>query len=113
MKQVTRRLSLQMAVGAAVTSTLGVSSQAETEDPAFAAIAKHRQASADHLASIYAYDRTEPGTDAYYDAQDHNEACCHAARDAAWDLATTIPTTLAGIAAVPQYVNEVEDEGDE
>ncbi|MCC8975749.1 hypothetical protein [Bradyrhizobium brasilense] len=115
MKTVTRRAGLLMIAGAAAASTLSAPTGAVdvSADPAFAAIAKHRQASADHLASIYAYDWAERGTDAYYDAQDHNEVCCHAARDAAWELAATIPTTLAGVAAVLQYANEVEDEGDE
>lgn len=51
--------------------------------------------------------------DAYYAARDHNEACCYTAMDAAWELASTIPTTIAGIAADLQYANEVEDAGDE
>jgi hypothetical protein len=29
----------------------------------------------------------------------------------AWKLATTLPTTLAGVAAVLQFANEVEDAG--
>lgn len=113
MKTMTRRAGLLMVAGAAATSTLNLPTIAASADPAFAAIAKHRQASADHLASIYAVDRAEQGTDAWDDAVDLNEACCFAAQDAAWGLVRTIPTTLAGIAAVLQYANEVEDEGDE
>jgi len=65
-------------------------------DPALAAIAKHRQASSDHLSSIYAVDDTHPRTDERYDAEDHNEACCVAAMDAAWDLARLIHDCRAG-----------------
>ncbi|QIG91986.1 hypothetical protein [Bradyrhizobium sp. 6(2017)] len=111
MKSVTRRGGLCLMVGAAAASTLLASDAAE--DPALAAIAKHRKASADHLASIYAVDDTDPGTGARYDAEGLNEACCHAAWDAAWDLASTIPTTLAGIVAILQYANELEDAGEE
>lgn len=114
MKPVTRRLALNMVAGAAAASTLrGSAAGTDLPDPALAAIARHRQASADHLLSIYAVDNTPPRTDARYDAEDHNEACCVAAWNAAWDLATTVPTTLAGVAAVLQYANEVEDQGDE
>ncbi|MGY4407828.1 hypothetical protein [Bradyrhizobium sp. USDA 3315] len=114
MNQITRRFGLQMIAGAAGSTLSGSAGVAEASvDPAFAAIAKHRQASADHLASIEPYDWAERGTDAYYAARDHNEACCYAAMDAAWELTSTIPTTIAGIAAVLQYSNEVEDAGDE
>ncbi|MGY3490212.1 hypothetical protein ACVW1C_008095 [Bradyrhizobium sp. USDA 4011] len=114
MKPVTRRFSLSMIAGAAAASTLrGSAAGNDLPDPALAAIAKHRQASADHLSSIYAVDDTDPRTDERYDAEDHNEACCVAAMDAAWDLATTIPATLAGVAAVLRYANECEDKGEE
>lgn len=115
MKPVTRRLGLFIMAGAAAASTLNGSAEAAeaSTDPALAAIAKHRQAAADHLAAIIATDFTERRTDAFYDAEDHQSACCHAEMDAAWDLATIVPTTLAGVAAVLRYVNQIEDQGEE
>lgn len=62
-------------------------------------IGGHRQASrsgAEHLAAIYAVDWSDHGSHSFYEADDHCTACCYAERDAAWDLAATIPTTLAG-----------------
>jgi hypothetical protein len=36
---------------------------------------------------------------------------CHAANAIDWKLATTLPTTLAGVAAVLRFANEIEDAG--
>ncbi|MGY4253821.1 hypothetical protein ACVI1L_000889 [Bradyrhizobium sp. USDA 4516] len=82
----------------------------QATDPALEAIAKHQQADADHNAAITATEATEYRSEAYWQADDHQGACCHAEADAAWDLARTIPTTLAGVAAV---VNQCEDKGEE
>ncbi|NLS69620.1 hypothetical protein E3H11_11975 [Bradyrhizobium brasilense] len=115
MKPVTRRFGLGVMAGAAAASMLNGSSgvAAAPADPALDAIARHRQAAAEHLASIYATDDTDRGTDARWDAEEHQEACCHRERDAAWELATTIPMTLAGVAAVLEYVNKLEATGEE
>jgi hypothetical protein len=49
------------------------------------------------------------------DAEDRgygtSKAACHAANVIDWRLATTPPTTLAGIAAVLRFANEIEDAG--
>ncbi|MGY3134878.1 hypothetical protein ACVWZM_005560 [Bradyrhizobium sp. USDA 4501] len=82
-------------------------------DPALEAIAKHQQADADHNAAITATDATEYRSEAYWQADDHQGACCHAEADAGWDLARTIPTTLGGVAAVLEYVKQYEDKGEE
>jgi hypothetical protein len=47
------------------------------------------------------------------EAQDNNEAACDFASEVAWKLATTRPTTLAGVAAVLRFANEFEDAGNE
>jgi hypothetical protein len=41
------------------------------------------------------------------------EKLCDSFHDLSWAVATTVPTSLAGIAAVLQYVNEWEDAGEE
>ena len=38
-------------------------------------------------------------------------AACHAVNAIEWRLATTLPTTLAGVAAVLRFANEIEDGG--
>jgi hypothetical protein len=38
-------------------------------------------------------------------------AACHAVLAIDWKLATTPPTTLAGVAAVLRFANEIEDAG--
>jgi hypothetical protein len=38
-------------------------------------------------------------------------AACQAVNQADWKLATTPPTTLAGVAAVLRFANEIEDGG--
>ncbi|MVT69957.1 hypothetical protein GPL21_33260 [Bradyrhizobium pachyrhizi] len=81
-------------------------------DPALEAIATHRRTAADHLAAILATDATEPRTDARWDAEDRQEAACDREVDAAWMLAKTIPTILAGVAAVLAYINDFELAGD-
>ncbi|WFU57741.1 hypothetical protein QA639_09640 [Bradyrhizobium pachyrhizi] len=80
--------------------------------PALEGIAKHRQAAADPSASTTATDATEYRSEAYWDADDHQSACCHAEKDAAWNLAPTTPT-MANVAAVLEYVNRYEDAGEE
>jgi len=39
------------------------------------------------------------------------QAACHAVNASDWKLATTPPTTLAGVAAVLRFANEIEDDG--
>lgn len=72
MKTVTRRLGLRMmAGGAAAAAMIGrLTVAAPNADPALAAIAKHRQAAAAHLASIYALDDAARGTESIRAPQD-------------------------------------------
>ncbi len=45
------------------------------------------------------------------EADDRCLAACHAVNAIDWKLATTLPTTLAGVAAVLRFANEIEDGG--
>jgi hypothetical protein len=73
-----------------------------TADPAFTLIAEKRAADIAHCEAI--------GDDADWEEE---EAACLCAFDAGWELATTPPTTLAGVAAVLRFANEIEDAGNE
>jgi hypothetical protein len=46
-------------------------------------------------------------------ADDRVEQLCHTCQELAWVLANTMPTSMAGIAAVLRYANEFEDLGEE
>ena len=47
------------------------------------------------------------------EARDRCADACDVVNAADWTLATTPPTTLAGIAAVLRFANQIEDEGNE
>jgi hypothetical protein len=86
-------------------------------DPIFAAIDAKRAADAAHGAACDALSEAE---DRYGVASDEAEevferggAACHTAYEAGWALATTQPTTLAGVLAVLRFANQFEDEGNE
>jgi hypothetical protein len=84
-------------------------------DPAFALIADKRAADIAHGEAIDAQDEADGryGTRSYEasEADERCEAACHAVRAIDWKLATTHPTTLAGVAAVLRFANEIEDGG--
>jgi hypothetical protein len=84
-------------------------------DPAFTLIAEKRAADIAHCEAIDAQDefdeRCDYSPDAAIEAQDNSGAACDAANEIEWELATTIPTTLAGAAAVLRFANEIEDAG--
>jgi hypothetical protein len=46
-------------------------------------------------------------------AELHSETLCHSCQKLAWAIATTAPTSMAGVAAVLRYANEWEDAGEE
>jgi hypothetical protein len=46
-------------------------------------------------------------------ADDRVEQLCQSCQELAWAIATTVPTSIAGLAAVLRYVNEFEDLGEE
>lgn len=86
-------------------------------DPAFALIAAHRAAEVAYGEVITAQDDAEAKygirSDEAWEAADCCGAMCEEVNAIAWKLATTPPTTLAGVAAVLRFANEVEDVGGE
>ena len=88
---------------------------ATSDDPAFALIAAHRAAEFAHCEVIDAQDEAEAKygirSDEAWEAADRSGAMCDEVNAICWKLATTPPTTLAGVAAVLRFANEVEDAG--
>jgi hypothetical protein len=84
-------------------------------DPAFALIAEKLAADVAHGEAIDAQDVAESddgiGSDAAEEAFQRCCVACGVVNEADWRLATTPPTTLAGVAAVLRFVNEIEDGG--
>jgi hypothetical protein len=84
-------------------------------DPVFALIADKRAADIAHGEAIDAQDEAADRygfhSDEESEADDHCLAACHAVHAIDWKLATTLPTTLAGVAAVLRFANEIEDGG--
>lgn len=122
----TRRRFITIAAGASIVSvgslvaaaappnaTPEVSSAAV--DPIYALIAAKQAADIAHGNAIDVQDDAD--TRYGYDSQeawDANEACearCHEVHAIDWELANTLPTTLAGVAAVLQFANHIEDIG--
>ena len=120
-----RRRFLAVAAGASVASvgTLAVAAMPATApdiaacaaDPAFALIAAHRAAEVAHIEVIEAQDEAETKygirSDEAFEARDRSAAMCDEVNAICWKLATIPPTTLAGVAAVLRFANEVEDAG--
>jgi hypothetical protein len=125
----TRRRFLTVAAGASVVGAGSLAAAAmaanvpqavttpvlSRPDPAFALIADKRAADIAHGEAIDAQDEA---ADRYgfhsneeSEADDHCLAACHAVHAIDWKLATTPPTTLAGVAAVLRFANEIEDGG--
>jgi hypothetical protein len=114
--KIERRHFLTIAAGGAVAAVVSTASfAAAPADPAFALIAAHRAAEIAHCEVIDAQDEAETkyGTrsDEAWEAADRCGAMCDEINAIAWKLATTPPTTLAGVAAVLRFANEVEDAG--
>ena len=84
-------------------------------DPIFAVIAEKLAADVTHEKAIDAqgeFDgRRDHSSDAAIEAQENSGAACHYVNEVDWKLATTLPTTLAGVAAVLRFANEIEDAG--
>jgi hypothetical protein len=80
-------------------------------DPAFALIAEKRAADIAHGEAIDAEEAAEEHGIGLDEASDRSLAACHAAHAIDWKLATTPPTTLAGVAAVLRFANEIEEGG--
>jgi hypothetical protein len=92
-----------------------VISSALPADPAFALIAAHRAAEVglNEAVDVQSAAETKYGVRSAetWEARDRCAAMCDEVNAIAWKLATTPPTTLAGIAAVLRFANEVEDVG--
>jgi hypothetical protein len=90
---------------------------AVSADPAFAMIAEKQAADVAHEKACDALSDAEERygfhSDAVEEACEHSGAACHAADEVGWKLARTVPTTLAGVAAVLRFANETEDAGNE
>jgi hypothetical protein len=84
-------------------------------DPAFALIADKRAADIARGEAIDAQDEAEGRygihSDEASEADDRCLVACRAVNAINWKLATTPPTTLAGVAAVLRFANEIEDGG--
>jgi hypothetical protein len=79
----------------------------------FALIAEKRAADIAHCEAIDAEQEAEEHGIGLDEAYDRCSAACDAAHAIYWKLATTLPTKLAGIAAVLRFANEHEDAGGE
>jgi hypothetical protein len=84
-------------------------------DPAFALIADKRAADIAHGEAIDAQDEASSRygfhSDEESEADDRCGAACDAVHAIDWKLANTPPTTLAGVAAVLRFANEIEAGG--
>ncbi|SRR6266481_1037349 len=84
-------------------------------DPAFALIAEKLAADIAHGEAIDAQDEADSRygfhSDESSEADDRCLVACRAVNAIDWKLATTPPTTLAGVAAVMRFANEIEDGG--
>jgi hypothetical protein len=112
-----RRRFLAIAAGASVASVsaLAVAGIPTSDDPAFALIAAHRSAEIVHCKVIDAQDEAEDKYGIHSvearEAAERSGDMCDEVNVICWKLATTPPTTLAGVAAVLRFANEVEDAG--
>jgi hypothetical protein len=112
-----RRHLLTIAAGAALAAAIPTAALAAAgaADPAFAPIAEKRAADVAHCAAIDVQDEAErvhgSDSDAADEAFQRRSVACRAVNDADWRLATTSPTTLAGVAGVLRFANEIEDAG--
>jgi len=98
----------------ATTSTMpSLAVPAVLSDPAFALIADKLAGDIAHCEAIDAEAEAEEHGIGLDEAYDRCSAAYHAANALDWKLATTSPTTLAGIAAVLRFANEHEDAGGE
>jgi hypothetical protein len=120
-----RRRFLTVAAGASIASVGPLAVAAMTAaapasaacaiDPAFALITTYRAADValsnaidvEEAAQIKYGDRSEEASE----AGDRCGAACSEVNAVCWKLANTPPTTLAGVAAVLRFANEVEDAG--
>jgi hypothetical protein len=108
-----RSILTTIAAGSIATLAPGLAVPAGLPDPAFALIADKRTADVAHCEAIDAETEAEEHGIGLDEAYDRCSAACHAANAIDWRLATTLPTTLAGVAAALRFANEYEDAGGE
>jgi hypothetical protein len=101
------------AVAMPIAVTAIPAAEAATTDPAFARIAEKLAADVVHCETIDAQDEAEFGDDTDAKAEAWQRCCdaCRFVNQADWRLATTPPTSLAGVAAVLRFANAIEDGG--
>jgi hypothetical protein len=91
------------------------SAAAASADPIFAVIDAKWTADVVHEAACDALGEAEgrfgSGSDATEIAWQRSEVACDAVNEIDWQLARTPPTTIAGVAALLRFVNEIEDDG--
>jgi hypothetical protein len=108
---------LQPAAPLPLPSPTATLTAAAAVDPAFALIAEKLAADVAHDKSIDVQgefdERRDRSSDAAIEARENNAAACHYVNEVDWKLANTPPTTLAGVAAVLRFANEIEDAGGE
>jgi hypothetical protein len=80
-------------------------------DPVFALIADKLAGDIAHGEAIDAQDEADEHGIGLDEADDRCLAAYHAVNAIDWKLVTTPPTTLAGVAAVLRFANEIEDGG--
>jgi hypothetical protein len=111
----TRRRLLTIAAGGAVAAAIPTYALGHAADRAFALIAEKLAADEAHCRAIDAQDEAETchgfRSEAAAEAADNCAAAGHAVNEIDWKLANTLPTTLAGVAAVLRFANEIEDTG--
>jgi hypothetical protein len=113
----TRRHLLTIAAAGAVAAAIptAVLAATPTVDPIFAAIAGWQAAHAAHgrACDVLGEAETRFGfkSEEAAAAFEAARAACDASWVAAWSLASTPPTTLAGVVAVLRLANEIEDTG--
>jgi hypothetical protein len=92
-------------------------SQGIEGDPIYALIAEKRATDVAHSDACDAISAAEErygvDSDEAEAAFENGGPACDAAYAASWPLATTQPTTLAGVVAVLRFANEIEDAGNE
>jgi len=105
------------AVGVALPLPVSAGASERVPDPIFTAIAAHQAAHLAHGNAIDAQDEADTryghDSDEAWEADEHCEEACHFAHDVAWQLARSVPTTLAGVVALLRFANQFEDEGNE
>jgi hypothetical protein len=111
-----RRRLLTLTAGGAVAAAIPALAPAAADpDPAFALIAEKLAADVAHGEAIDEQDEAESvhglRSDAAEEAFNRCGDACRGVNDADWKLATTPPATLAGVAAVLRFANEIEDAG--